>query len=247
MGRSNIVTIEVKETPTVMTGYVIFKVTYDGKPVENAIVELITKSLPVVKYTLPQTNNYGITSLNVYEIAPETVSYDYELLKNWFKEQKWLIWAYKDNSDIAYWKCDVSFEIEKEYELTLKKYTKEPTFFITFELKDVIGAELFGSLLVEIEKLQLQFQGLKVTKIEGSGTKKITIYFIPPFEKHSPLTIMFSATTGFVIAVITLVAGIISTFILLKWIFGESAPAIASVALLIVGLSLLLYERRKKE
>jgi hypothetical protein len=246
MGKSGTVTVTVTEAPPPEETEIQFVVKKpDGSPVANANVDIITKDLPTFRYT-KTTDNNGIAKFTVFDICSQIgVVACQEMLET----KKWLLIAYIDNSEYGYYKDDASFQLGNSYTITLKQYTKPPEFYIKLELNDTPGSEWWGVLLSRAEQTALEISGLKITKVEGEGTKVITIYFTPPWTEHSPLAIAFSATPAFVLALIVAVVGILGTLILLRWTFGEAAPLVVGglgLGLIVLG-ALLLSEKKRGE
>jgi len=92
----------------------------------------------------------------------------------------------------------------------------------------------------------MQYQGLIITRVEGEGTNKVTIYFIPPYTEHSPLAIVFSATPLGVIAIALIVIGVLGTLGLLKWLFGSATPEVVGIgAVIAIAAIIVLLSRRR--
>jgi len=235
MVRSNTVTVTLTEEEVVPSDTISFKILKpDETPAAGATVELCPKDLPISMRYTKVADEQGKVNFTVYDIC---ATIGVEACKELLKTKKWLFWAYINSSEFGVWKDDAVYELGKEYTYTLKKYTTAPEFFIKFELKDVFGAELWSNLITGVEQAALTISGLKVTNIEGQGTKTVTIHFNPPWSEHSPIAILFGATTNFIIAVAILLGGIITLALVLRWSFGEVGGAILTGgALLVLGV-----------
>lgn len=225
---------------TVPSDVVAFRITdRDGNPVYGANVILCTKGIIPTSHKRV-TDLAGIVQFSAYELV-------HELPPETIKEIPWLFMADIPDSEYAYWKDDVKFETGVLHIIKLKKYKEVPTFWIKFELKDVIGRDLFASVLTQIESWILGWAGFEITEIKGAGTKTVTIYFKPPWHS-SPFVFTLTATTGFILALIIFFGGIILLLIVAKWTFGELAAAVGlgGIALLIIGLLLVAKPVVKK-
>jgi len=239
------ITVEVPETAGVT-----FRILKDGEPVQGAVVNLCDKSLSPVKYS-------GVTDENGEAVCYPQLRSPLVLLwlpspiiippdaKSIFEATDWLFIAYIPNSEYAVWRDNVRFKCGETYTFSLRRYAKAPEFFIKMELSDVIGSELFGIIAAEIQRVTLQFAGLNVTRIEGEGTRTITVYFTPPFSEHSPIVIDWGAV-WFILEVIAVVVGIIAVLYVVRWTFGESA-AVIPWALLLIGGAMLLAALKPPE
>ena len=244
MGKSGIVKVTVTEAPPVEWYEIQFVVKKpDKSPADGATIDLITKDLPPTKWTITADKN-GIAKITVYDICG---AIDADVCIASLSKWKWLVVAYIDNSEYGNYVDYTALIPGKSYSITLKKYAKPPEFYIKFEFANEIVSTLFGSLVTEVMKLEMQMQGLKITKVEGEGTKVVIIHFTPPWTEHSPLAIAFSATPAFVIAVTMIVIGILGTLALLKWTFGEAAPLVVGglgLGLIALGAIFLLGKKR---
>ena len=159
--------------------------------------------------------------------------------------------AFVDESPKGVVVDDVTLRCGEIYTMKLKEYTKAPTFFLKFELKDVIGRDLFAKVLAEVEKWVLGASGFKVTKIEGEGTKALTIYFEPPWRPGSPIPLISWLVLHPAIAtLLVIILALIILLVVYKWTFGESAPAIFDVlkwviiASIVASVAAVLKEQR---
>jgi len=169
---------------------------------------------------------------------------------------KWIIMADIPNSEYGYIKSDFTLSISvtqgQLLQATLKHYKEVPTLYIRFTMKDVIGADLWASLITSINNWLLSWAGYKIVGVEGQGTNTITIKFQPPWSASSPFAITITATALGVAALVILIVGIIAVLVVLKWTFGEWAAPIAGgiiLLLLIPALAALVpkKEERKEE
>jgi len=239
------VTIGVGKPEEEVEGAVTFRILRDGKPVEGAVVNLCDKSLNPVKYSAITDEN-GLVAfypslmspLVLFPIVPPILPPPTIIppeAKNVFEATEWFFVAYIPNSEYAVWQDNVKFKCGETYTYSLKRYSKAPELYIRIECSDIIGSELFGTLVARIQSVALQFAGLRVTRIEGEGTKKVTIYFSPPFSEHSPIVIDWAAV-WFILKVLAVFLAIVGVLYFVKWTFGEAAPPIAGGALLVLGL-----------
>lgn len=198
-----------------------FRIVKDREPVEGARVTLCTKGLIPVTFERT-TDARGRALFSTYDLVADMIPPDT------VKEIPWLFFANIPESDYAIWKDDVKFENEKLYTYTLKRYTKVPTFFIKIELRDIIGAEAFASIAAKIQEKALEWAGLEVVKVEGAGTRTVTIQFRPPWHS-SPFVISWSAW-WFCLSCLA----IIYVLYMLKWSFGELAPVVTGLGIIAV-------------
>jgi hypothetical protein len=125
-------------------------------------------------------------------------------------------------------------------------YTSAPTFYLSIELRDIIGQDLWSNLATQLESFLLAWSGFTIVGTEGVGTKKVTIKFQPPWSEHSPIAIMFGATRNFIAALAILIIGIVVTLVVLRISFGEVGGAVlAGGGLLILGVIALAFMRVK--
>ncbi|MHC1594193.1 MAG: hypothetical protein ACXQT2_02675 [Methanotrichaceae archaeon] len=221
--------------PEIPEEYIGVRVLLGGRPVSGATVSIISKGVVPVKLFEKTTDESGVATFNVREMLEELLEMAVpdELLKA-IEEQDFLLFAYVDGSPYGYWEDDARFKLGEVKNVSLKEYTQVPTFFVKFYLKDIIGAEVFSKILSAIEQQLLpRFAGVEVVKVEGEGTRELTIYFRPPFE-HGSIVIHFTASKEFLIAVIVLVAGILGAIALAKWAFGEALPPVTGMLLLAI-------------
>lgn len=232
MGQSNTVNVTVTggETPEIPEDIMRIKVIMpNGTPAYNCDVTLANKTGVPMAHT-KNTGSNGYVDFTGTDLVPLDLSY--------------LFFAYIDNSPHGYYidNFTTTNKFGNITEIRLKEYTKPPELFLKIEMNQVVGSELFGEILSKITQASLQFSGLEVTKVTGEGTRIITIYFTPPWSTGS-VHIVWSAV-WFILSVLTL----IGLLLVLKWTFGEAAPAIAIGgigAVLILGL-LLLTKRSDK-
>lgn len=203
-------------------------------------VILCTKGLIPLKYERTADIN-GFVKFNVKELIPMEVGITSEA----FKTIPWLFFAYAEDTDLGFWTEVKGYELGKLYDYTLKVYEKAPTFFIKIELKDVIGAEFFSSLVAEVESKAIEMAGLTLVSVKGQGTKVITVQFQPPWH-HSPIVIVWAAV-WFILEVIAIAGAIIAILVILKWTFGEAGAAVVVGAEALIGLFLLLPLLGKKK
>ncbi len=220
-------TLTIPLLPEDSIGFKIFK---DGEPVEGARVTLCTKDLLPATFS-KTTDSNGRVIFHSTEITPPEIHLPCEFLKN----VSWLIFANVPESEYSVWKDNVTIECGKLYTYKLKKYTKPPTFFLKLEIRDIIGAELFSNLVAEVQKTALDWAGMEVTKVEGQGTRFITIHFRPPFHE-SPIIVEWAAV-WFILKVIAVAGAIIAILVVLKWYFGELAPAVGIGIIVILALA----------
>jgi len=221
--------------PEIPEEYVGVRVLLGGRPVSGATVSIISKGVVPVKLFEKTTDESGVAMFNVREMLEELLEMAVpdELLES-IEEQDFLLFAYVDGSPYGYWKDDARFKLGEVKAVSLKEYARVPTFFVKFYLKDVVGAEVFSRILSAIEQQLLpRFAGVEVVKVEGEGTRELTIYFRPPFERGS-IIIHFSASKGFVIGLTVLIVGIIGTLVLARWAFGEALPPVTGMLLLTI-------------
>ena len=206
-----------------------FKITRNGEPVEGANVTLCTKGLIPVSFSRV-TDASGRVIFSIYDLIDEYVPVPPEAIK----DVPFLFMADIPDSEYGVWKDDVKFEGGKLYAFKLKRYTKVPTFFIKYELRETIGRDLFSDMITRVESWALGWAGFKVTKVEGVGTRFVTIHFQPPWSEHSPFAFALTASITFVIALIVFFVGIIAVILVLDWKFGEWAPAVAGLGLIVI-------------
>jgi len=227
--------IEVKLL-TVASDSVGFSITKEGKPCPGAEVTLCTKGvLPISKSRT--TDESGAVVFSSFDIIPELPST--EVWKG-----NWLFFVSAD-PDYGFWKDNAIFTPGKSYTFALKRYKEAPKFFIKMELKDVIGAELFGQVVASVEETALGWAGLEVIKVEGKGTRTITVVFSPPWHS-SPIVIEWAAV-WFILKVLAVAGAIIAILVVYKWTFGEWAAPLAMGLGLAAIVALLLLTRRKEE
>jgi len=214
---------------TVPENRVLFKVLKDGKPVAGATVERVQQTSTVAGIETPildPTRNLQITDENgeaLYVHPPE------------FDPQKFYVFAYIPNSSAAFIKSDWKLTHGESYDLKLKEYSKPPTMFVEFGLRDILGADAYGSALGAVEKWSLENAGFTNVKVSGKGTSKLRVEFTPPFVKESPLIIGFAATTKGIIALILVIA-ILGVIYITIWRIGAKAiPAVG------VGLGIAIF------
>jgi len=213
----------------------------DKEPVGGCEVCLTMKA-PLPTSWTKVTNPDGVATFTAYEltngkIVPEAVS-----------EIPFLVLAAIPESNYGVWEDEAKFKLGELATFTLKEYKEVPTFFVRYHLRDVIGRDLFASLVAKVEEWALGWAGFKVTKIEGVGTSEVTVWFQPPWHE-APLVVALLASKAFIIAMVVLVVGIIAILVVLKWTFGEWAPPIVGlglVVLLVVG-AMVLAPRVKRE
>ncbi len=155
---------------------------------------------------------------------------------------EWLLMAYMDGEAYGFVKDGFELAFGHQIEITLKEYKAAPEFEINIQLRDIIGTEIWSNLAVAVEKAALEYSGLKVTSIEGAGTKNLKIKFVPPWRLGS-IHIYWSAV-WFIFAILSLVVSIV----VFKWTFGESAGAVASIgggSLKVMGLVILAGKGKK--
>jgi hypothetical protein len=149
----------------------------------------------------------------------------------------YLVLAYLDDTPYGAWNDGLTVKFGTAYTIPLKTYKVVPTFFLRFELRDVIGRDLFAQLVASIESFMISWAGFNVTKVEGVGTNAVTIYFQPRWRSASPLAaIAWAGLVDFVKALIILVVAIVIALVVLRFVFGESAVPIAWSVLLVAGL-----------
>lgn len=230
------VTIEVKLW-AVPSDSVEFIITKDGKSCPGVDVILCTKGvLPISKSKI--TDSSGAVVFSSFDIIPELPST--EVWKG-----NWLFFASLPNSEYGFWKDGIIFTGGKSYTFALKKYKEAPKFFIKMELKDVIGVELFSQVVASVEETALGWAGLEVLKVEGKGTRTITVVFSPPW--HSSPIIIEWAAVWFILKVLAVAGAIIAILVVYKWTFGEWAAPVAAAGLGLGIVALLLLTRRKEE
>ena len=216
-----ILTVKAWSLPSDTLAFTILK---DGAPAAGAKVNLFTKGAIPQRFEATADAEGRALFKDIVPVSPAA-----------FKAIPWLLTAYLDDSEYAVWKDQAYFELGKEYDFNLKKYREAPTFFVKIQLRDVIGVEHFSTFITEIEKKALETAGLEVVKVSGQGTRKVEVQFRPPWHS-SPLVISWTAV-WFIAKVLTVAAAIIAVLVVLKWTFGEVAPAIGAG----LGLGIVLF------
>jgi len=207
-----------------------FKVVRNGNPVYGANVTLCSKGVLPTSF-IRVTDPAGIVMFTAYDIT------DGNIPPQAVKEIPWLFMSNIPDSEFAYWKDNVKFDTGKFNLITLKEYTKVPTFWVKIQLRDIIGMELFSNLVAELEESALDWAGMEVIEVKGRGTRTVTVYFKPPFHE-SPVVVEWAAV-WFILKVLAVAGAIIAILVILKWSFGEAfAPVVGSIAIL--GLLLLI-------
>ena len=158
---------------------------------------------------------------------------------------KWLVCMSIPETDYGFWKRSVTFKLGTLTSYKLKRYTTIPTFYTRFELRDVIGRDLFADLLTRIQEWSLTQAGFELVEVKGVGTRAVTVYFKPPWIEESPIAIPAAATAlggvpGWIIGLILLALVIIALLIVIKWVFGEVAAVVVAGGMIIVILILLI-------
>lgn len=219
-----ILTIKAWDVPSNSVALAIIK---DGEPAVGAKVNLFTKAAVPQRFEATADVNGVALFTNIVPLTPDA-----------FKQVPWLMTAYMEDSEYAIWKDQAYFELGKEYNFKLKKYSKAPTFFTKIQLRDVIGAELFSNFVAGVEAKALETAGLEVIKIKGQGTRTVEIQFKPPWHS-SPLVISWGAV-WFIAKVLTVAAAIIAILVVLKWTFGEVGLAGVGAGLAVILALVLL-------
>ena len=226
------------------------EVLYEDKPVEGATVSLMLK-VPMPTLKTAKTDADGLAVFPVGDLFPPEVPIGCAELPY----VKWNVMSFVDESPKGVVVDDVTLRCGETYTTKLKEYTEAPTFFLKFELKDVIGRDLFAKVLAEVEKWILGASGFKVTKIEGEGTKALTIYFQPPWRPGSPIPfISWLALHPNITALLLILYFILAILIVVRWTFGEKAGEIikkgldilllAIIASIIASVAAVLKEQR---
>ena len=208
---------------------IAIKILKDSEVVEGANVVLTTKDLIPISHS-KTTDSSGRAIFYIDDLIPEVVPIPPEAIN----KIPFLFMADIPDSEYGVWEDGVKFEYGKIRTFKLKKYTKVPTFFIKYELRDTIGRDLFADMITRVESWALGWAGFEVTKVEGIGTKFVTIYFQPPWSESSPIALTLTASTAFVIALTVFFVGIIALVLVLDWKFGELAPVVAGLGLLVI-------------
>jgi len=227
--------------------FIQFKILKDNKPLAGAKVTIMDKGLSPKTIT-KETDSEGVARFNIFDFI---LVYGIQVTLIGIP-QPWLILAYQPESPYGAWKDEVRLQWGKQQLYTLKHYTEVPTFYMKFTLKDIIGRDLFASVIAAIEQFMLGWAGFKVTKVKGQGTNSLTIYFQPPFTESSPISVVgFAAIPAWQIALILLLVGIVF-LVVLKWTFGEEAKLIPWIILIavaspiaIAAISLISEERER--
>ena len=206
------------------------EVLYKDKPMEGATVSLMLKG-PMPTLKTAKTDADGLAVFPVHNLFPPDVPIGCAELPY----VKWNVMAFVDESPKGVIVDDMTLRCGETYTMKLKEYTKAPTFFLKFELRDVIGRDIFAKVLAEVEKWALGAAGFKVTKIEGEGTKVLTIYFQPPWRPGSPIPliswlVVHPAITAFLLVIL----GLIILLIVLKWTFGEEVKKVTDYLPIII-------------
>jgi len=218
-----------------------FVVMYNDEPVEGATVSLISKTLsPQIFQAVTDAN--GFAKFDTRELYPPEIHFPCEF----FKEEKWLLAVHVEGSDLAYFADDWSGECQMAYYIKLEKYTTVPTFYVEFETRDILGADLFAKIASEIEAWALKQEGFTDVRVEKVSDTVFRVYFKPPWSKESPLVIFFGATWSFVIALVLFVVAL-GLIYLIGWKFGrKTVVAIAGIGILLL-LFLILLAIKPKE
>jgi len=165
---------------------------------------------------------------------------------------KWIIMADIPASEYGYIKSDFTLSISTTQgqllQATLKHYKEVPTLYIKFTMKDVIGADLWASIITTVNNWILSWAGYTIVSTEGQGTNTITIKFKPPWSASSPFAITLTATALGVAALVILIVGIIAVLVVSKWTFGEwTAPIVGGIILLLLIPALAALVPKVKE
>lgn len=220
---------------------------YSRKPVVDCKVWLVSKGLSPLIWEKTTDQGGGViysAEEILASIIPQPPPYPENVLLG-VEDMEFLLIAGKE--DVGYIKDVLKFKLNKVYDFSMKKYTEAPRLFIKFDLKDVIGAELFSSLVGQIEAWILGQSGFEIVGIEGSGTKSVTVVFKPPFISHSPISIGWMAIPPFIKGLILLVISVIVLIIVLRWSFGEYGGVAFGLGFLFLFLILALSGRRKEQ
>lgn len=217
---------------------VLFRVLKNGEAVAGATVERIQQTSFVAGVHTPilsPVRNIKTTDENGEVMYPHTTESD---------KNKWTVVAYIPNTGFGFLKSEWILTHGTSHDIKLKEYKKPPTMFVEFKLRDVIGAEQYGTLLGAVEKWNLEHAGFTDVKVLGKGTRKIKVEFTPPFSEASPLLIGFAATTKGLVAMVLVVIALGIIFISL-WKFGEKVAVAAGAGAAIIILLALLSRRKK--
>ena len=217
---------------------VLFRVLKNGEPVAGAVVERIQQTAVVAGVETPVLDP-SITSKTTDASGEATF-----LQRADMDNDQWLVTAYIPDTAHGFVKSNWKLTHATGNDVKLKEYKKPPRLFVEFKLRDVIGAEQYGTLLGAVEKWNLEHAGFTDVKVLGKGTRKVRVEFTPPFSEASPLYVRFSATTKGVIALVLVVAILGIVFISL-WKFGEKVAPVAAGAGLVLVLLFLLSARRR--
>ena len=218
---------------TVPADRVLFRILKNGEPVAGATVERIQQTSVVAGIETPI-----LSPVRNVKTADENGEVMY-LHEAEYDKDKWTVFAYIPNTGFGFLKSEWILTHGTAHDIKLKEYTKPPTMFVEFKLRDIIGAEQYGAVLGAVEKWNLEHAGFTNVKVLGKGTRKVKVEFTPPFSEASPLLIGFAATTKGLIAMVLVVVALGIIFISL-WKFGEKvAVAAGAGAAFIIALALL--------
>lgn len=224
---------------TVPADRVLFRVLKNGEPVAGAKVERIQQTAVVAGVETPILS----PSSDI-----KTTDEDGEVLYTQRAEMdkdKWAMIAYIPNSSFGFVKSGWVQTHGESYDVKLKEYKKPPTMFVEFKLRDVIGAEAYGTLLGAVEKWNLEHTGFTDVKVLGKGTRTVRVEFTAPFSEESPLIVWLGATRKGVFALILVVVALGIIFISL-WKFGEKVIAPVGKGLAWIVIALVALEALKR-
>ena len=228
-----ILTVKVEAVPE---DRVLFRVLKNGEPVAGATVEHIQQTSVVAGVETPI-----LSPTSDIKTTDENGEVEY-LQRADMDKDKWTTIAYIPNTALGFLKSEWILTHGESYDLKLKEYKKPPTMFMEFKLRDVIGAEAFGTLLGAVKAWNLEHAGFKNVKVLGKGTRRVRVEFTAPFSEESPLIVWFGATTKGIIALILVVVAL-GIVIIAAWKFGEKAVVTAGIGLFL--LLLLALARRR--
>lgn len=232
MYNSDTKTITIRTVPSDVVAFRV--VDKDGNPVYGANVTLCNKGIIPNSFDRV-TDLAGIVMFSVYDIVPPILQHP-----DAFKKVPWLFMANIPDSEYAYWKDNVNFNLGELNLIKLKKYTEVPTFWIKIELRDIIGVELFSNLVAEVEKVALDWAGMEVVEVKGKGTRTVTVYFKPPWYEGS-IVVTWIAAKIFILKVLVVAGAIIAILLIIEWKFGEVVKKVAEYfpwILVLIGLSI---------
>ena len=221
-----IITVKAYSIPH---GTVLFRVLKNGEPVAGATVKRIQQTSVVAGVETPILDP-AITTKTTDESGEATFPHLAEVVKD-----KWTVIAFIPKTGFGFLKSGWVLTHKTAYDVKLKEYKKPPKMYVEFRLRDVIGAEPFGTLLGAVQKWNLEHSGFTNVKVLGQGTRKVKVEFTPPWGEESPLWIDFTATTKGVVALVLIVA-ILGIIFVAAWKFSEKVGPVAAGA----GLALLL-------